>query len=152
MYSGRGYPLVVFEMNSGNIDHVGIATNDLDSNSSLWTLLGFKHTNDEVNSEQGVKIRFFESQNGGRDQTRIELLEPLNEESPIYRFIQKKGEGIQQIAISVNDIEKTIEKLKKEGIQMINEEAVDGSSGSRIAFIHPKSAGGVLIELVEHTD
>ncbi len=143
---------MVFKLNSGNVDHIGIATNDLNSNSNLWALLGFKHTNDEVNSEQGVKIRFFESQNGGRNQTRIELLEPLNEESPIYRFIQKKGEGIQQIAISVNDIEKTIEKLKKEGIQMINEEAVDGSSGSRIAFIHPKSAGGVLIELVEHTD
>ncbi len=103
-------------MDSGNIDHVGIATNDLDSNSSLWTLLGFKHTNDEVNSEQGVKIRFFESQNGGRNQTRIELLEPLNEESPIYRFIQKKGEGIQQIAISVNDIEKTIEKIEKKRV------------------------------------
>jgi len=143
---------VVFEMNSGNVDHVGIATNDLDSNSNFWALLGFKHTNDEVNSEQGVKIRFFESQNGDGNQTRIELLEPLNEDSPIYRFIQKKGEGIQQIAISVNDIEKMIQKLKNEGVQMINDEAVDGSSGSRIAFIHPKSTGGVLVELVEHTE
>ncbi len=139
-------------MSSGRIDHIGIATSNLDSNSHLWEILGFRHNKDEINEEQGVKIRFFESGTGDSKLPKIELLEPLNEESPIHRFISRNGEGIQQLAIEVNDIESMISNLISSGFTMINKTPQKGASGSLIAFVHPKSTGGILIELVEHTD
>ena len=82
--------------------------------------------------------------------TRIELLEPTASNTPVGKFIQKKGVGIQQLAISVEDISETISKLLKMGIRMINAEPQIGNGGNKIAFIHPSSSGGVLIELVEY--
>jgi methylmalonyl-CoA/ethylmalonyl-CoA epimerase len=85
----------------------------------------------------------------GEGSTRIELLEPITEGSPIDKFLASKGPGVQQIAVNVSDIESKIEELSAMGFRMINEEPVTGSSGHRVAFIHPSSCGGVLVELVE---
>ncbi len=132
-------------MSDSRIDHIGIATPNLDEHSHLWSALGFRQGEDELNTEQGVRIRFFESNTDG---ARIELLEPLGDSTPIGRFLTKNGPGIQQLAIRVNDIHETISKLTELGVQMINPEPVLGAGGHLIAFIHPRSTGGVLVELV----
>tara|TARA_A100001388_G_scaffold136151_1_gene100931 strand:+ start:76 stop:477 length:402 start_codon:yes stop_codon:yes gene_type:complete len=129
------------------IDHIGIATNSLDDHSQFWSSLGFIQRKDEVNVEQGVKIRFFEAISGG---PKIELLEPITPDSPIGKFLDKRGEGVQQIAVKTSDILSTISKLKSMGIRMINDVPVSGANGTKIAFVHPSSTGGVLVELVEH--
>ena len=136
---------MVFEMGSGRINHIGIATKSLDEAETLWSALGFTGTKDEEVAEQGVRIRHM----SGSQETRIELLEPISDDSPIGRFIEKRGEGIQQIAVDVLDMEAKIEELMSMGIRMINKTPLIGSGGSRIAFIHPSSCGGVLVELVE---
>tara|TARA_X000000368_G_scaffold405696_1_gene383127 strand:+ start:1535 stop:1942 length:408 start_codon:yes stop_codon:yes gene_type:complete len=133
----------VFEMSS--IDHIGIATESIDRSSKFWNMLGFQNSGDEVVESQGVKIRYLEGDGG----TRVELLEPLGEDTPVGRFMEKSGEGVQQVAVSVENIDGVISSLISKGVRMINEVAVEGSGGHRIAFIHPKSTGGVLVELVE---
>ena len=144
--SDHGLLRVVFDMTDG-IDHIGIATNSLDNHSQFWSSLGFIQRKDEVNVEQGVKIRFFEAVSGG---PKIELLEPLSSDSPIGKFLDKRGEGVQQIAVKTIDILSTISQLKSMGIRMINDVPVSGANGTKIAFVHPSSTGGVLVELVEH--
>ena len=129
------------------IDHIGIATNSLENHSQFWSSLGFIQGKDEVNVEQGVKIRFFEAVSGA---PKIELLEPLTPDSPIGRFLEKRGEGVQQIAVKTTDIVSTINQLQSMGIRMINDVPVSGANGTKIAFVHPFSTGGVLVELVEH--
>ena len=129
------------------IDHIGIATNSLDNHSQFWSSLGFIQGKDEVNVEQGVKIRFFEAVSGA---PKIELLEPLTPDSPIGRFLEKRGEGVQQIAVKTTDIVSTINQLQSMGIRMINDVPVSGANGTKIAFVHPSSTGGVLVELDEH--
>jgi len=133
-------------MKSGSINHIGIATLSLDEAESIWSNLGFSATNDEVIEEQGVIVRYM----SGLGNTKIELLEPISNDSPISRFINKRGIGIQQIAINVENIESKILELKSNGFKMINESPVMGSDGKMIAFIHPSSCGGVLVELVEN--
>jgi len=135
----------VFDMSTGRINHIAIATKSLDEAETLWSALGFTGTKDEEVAEQGVRIRHM----SGSQETRIELLEPISDDSPIGRFIEKRGEGIQQIAVDVLDMEAKIEELMSMGIRMINKTPLIGSGGSRIAFIHPSSCGGVLVELVE---
>ena len=142
----HGLLRVVFDMAEG-IDHIGIATNSLDAHSEFWSSLGFIQGKDELNEEQGVKIRFFQPVSGG---PKIELLEPLTPDSPIGKFLDKRGEGVQQIAVKTIDIVSTISQLKSLGIRMINEVPVRGANGTKIAFVHPSSTGGVLVELVEH--
>ena len=132
---------------SDGIDHIGIATNSLENHSQFWSSLGFIQGKDEVNVEQGVKIRFFEAASGG---PKIELLEPLTPDSPIGKFLKNKGEGVQQIAVKTTDIVSTINQLQSMGIRMINDVPVSGANGTKIAFVHPFSTGGVLVELVEH--
>ena len=119
----------------------------MDAHSQFWCSLGFIQGIDELNEEQGVKIRFFKPVSGG---AKIELLEPLTPDSPIGQFLDKRGEGVQQIAVKTIDIVSTISQLKSLGIRMINEVPVSGASGTKIAFVHPSSTGGVLVELVEH--
>ncbi len=128
-----------------SIDHIGIATESIDRSSKFWNMLGFQNSGDEVVESQGVKIRYLEGDGG----TRVELLEPLGEDTPVGRFMEKSGEGVQQVAVSVENIDGVISSLISKGVSMINEVAVEGSGGHRIAFIHPKSTGGVLVELVE---
>ena len=132
-------------MAGGTVNHIGIATPSLDESVELWSKLGFSPSEDKINEDQGVKIRYLK----GSGNTRIELLEPLSEESPVGRFIDSRGPGVQQIAIDVEDIESMIYELVGIGVRMVSEVPVIGSDGLRIAFVHPSSAGGVLIELVE---
>ena len=131
------------------LDHIGIAVNDLESGSVFWKLLGLCQGDDERNDEQGVDIRFFETD--GADAARIELLAPTGEDTPIARFLGKKGPGIQQIAFRVDiGFDRLISKLKSEGIRLINETPTEGANGSRIVFVHPSSTGGVLVELLQY--
>ena len=132
-------------MADGSVNHIGIATLSLDKSEELWSKLGFSPSVDQINQEQGVKIRFMD----GIGRTRIELLEPIGADSPVGRFIERTGPGIQQIAVNVADIKSTISELAEIGVRMVSDEPVIGSGGHQIAFIHPSSAGGVLIELVE---
>jgi len=136
-------------MSDVSVDHIGIATESIEVASGFWELLGFKHSAEHVNDEQGVRIKMLE---GSGSSTKIELLEPLGPNTPIGRFISKRGEGIQQLAINVNDIESTIKQLISSGVRMIDEQPTDGASNSIIAFVHPSSTGGVLVELVEHNN
>ena len=131
-------------MKDGTIDHIGIATSSLDESQQLWAILGFTQGDDQINSEQGVKIRFMH----GNTSTRIELLEPLGDDTPVGKFMSN-GPGVQQIAVRVADIEETISSLLIAGVKMVSEVPTLGADGHRIAFVHPSSAGGVLIELVE---
>ena len=133
------------------IDHVGIATESIEDASVFWELIGLRPGRDEVNLEQDVKIRMFYGIDGNGEKThsKVELIEAMSEKSPIARFISKKGQGIQQLAITVDDIEQTIFRLIDSGIRMINSEPTIGAEGLKIAFVHPESTGGVLVELVE---
>jgi methylmalonyl-CoA/ethylmalonyl-CoA epimerase len=132
-------------MAEGSVNHIGIATHSLDESGELWSKLGFSQSVDKVSEDQGVKIRYLQ----GTGNTRIELLEPLSKQTPVGRFIERRGPGVQQIAIDVDDIESMISDLIDIGVRMVSEDPVIGSDGRRIAFVHPSSAGGVLIELVE---
>ena len=133
------------------IDHIGIAVNSLDNRSPFWVALGLMMEEDEELPNDGVIARFF-SVNGESDiSPRIELLQPTSPDSPIGRFIEKRGEGIQQIAFRVENIEHTISVLIENGVQMIDETPRVGAHGSMIAFVHPKSTGGVLVEILQRT-
>jgi methylmalonyl-CoA/ethylmalonyl-CoA epimerase len=131
------------------VDHIGIAVSNLDSGSTFWKILGLEQEGDEINEEQGVNIRFFGTQQGEQG-TRIELLSPTAEDTPIGRFLDKHGPGVQQIAFRVDNLESILAKLKSEGIRLINETPTAGAHGSKIAFVHPSSTGGVLVELLEY--
>jgi len=128
------------------IDHIGIATNSIVDAVPFWEALGFTSAGEGVVEDQGVKIRYMMNDS----EARIELLEPIGADTPVGRFIESKGAGIQQLAISVDDINQTISNLVEMGIRMINTEPQIGHGGNKIAFVHPSSSGGVLVELVEH--
>ena len=133
------------------IDHIGIATKDIEKASNFWVQVGLEAGSDHINEEQDVKIRMFygRDKEGKKTHSKVELIEALSESSPIAKFIDKKGVGIQQLAVSVDDIDLVISNLIKAGVRMINSEATIGAGGHRIAFVHPESTGGVLVELVE---
>ena len=133
------------------IDHIGIAVSDLETGSKFWRLIGLEQGEDELNEEQGVNIRFFGSKQEAKA-PQIELLSPTSEDTPIGRFLEKKGPGIQQIAFQVDDLQSLLDKLKSEGIRLINETPTKGAHGSQIAFVHPSSTGGVLVELLQYDD
>ena len=133
-------------MGKGSVNHIGIATDSLDNTAKVWEALGFTHGDDEVVESQGVKIRYMR----GDGETNIELLEPLSADSPVGKFLSVRGPGVQQIAVNVPDLVSKIYQLKGMGIRMINDEPILGSNGHKIAFIHPSSCGGVLVELVEY--
>ena len=135
------------------IDHIGIATNSLDEGSRFWNLIGLSNNlPDELVSDQGVTTRFFETSKDYSDTQSppmIELLEPTGNDTPIGKFIEKRGIGIQQLCLRVENIEKVINHLINNGIRMIDAEPRLGSHGALIAFVHPKSTGGVLVELAQ---
>ncbi len=127
------------------IDHIGIAVKDIDKVLNLYKdIFGLELEKIEVVKDQKVKIAFLPI-----GSSKLELLEPIDSKNPLANYIEKKGESIQHIAFSVNDIEKALEKLKQNGIKLIDETPRIGASGVKIAFIHPKSTYGVLIELCE---
>ena len=137
------------------IDHIGIATNSLDEGSKFWNLIGLSNNSpDELVADQGVTTRFFETSkdnSGTESPPMIELLEPTGKDTPIGNFIEKRGIGIQQLCLRVENIEKVISHLINNGIRMIDAEPRLGSHGALIAFVHPKSTGGVLVELAQKT-
>ena len=145
----HGFHQVVFRMS--RIDHIGIATNDISKASEFWLMIGLQQGEDHINLEQDVKIRMFHGngENGFKTHSKVELIEALSEKSTIARFIARRGEGIQQLAISVNDIEHMVTELTNNGVRMITPKPTIGAGGSKIAFVHPESTGGVLVELVE---
>lgn len=139
-------------MNFGpiHVDHIGIAVNGLEEGSSFWRLLGLiENPDDELVEDQGVTTRFFSTSNQTDTDhpTLIELLEPTSEDTPIGRFISKKGTGIQQLCFRVGDLNGLIQHLIENDIHMIDQVPRKGSGGKMIAFVHPKSTGGVLVEL-----
>ncbi len=127
------------------IEHIGIAVNSLEEASIVYEkLLGIPAYKYEEVISEGVKTAFFK--NGSN---KIELLEATNIESPIAKFIDKKGEGIHHIAFEVDDIKAEISRLKKEGFVVLNEIPKRGADNKWVAFLHPKSTNGVLIELCQ---
>ncbi len=127
------------------IDHIGIAVKNLDEALKFYEeVLGIKCVGTEVVEEQKVRTAFLPI-----GDTEVELLEATDEDSPIAKFIEKRGEGIQHIAYRVDDIEKALEEVKAKGIRLIDEKPRKGAGGAKIAFLHPKSTYGVLIELCE---
>lgn len=124
------------------IDHIGIAVNSIEEASKFYTALGLQSQGIEEVDEQKVKVAFFPC-----GDSEVELLESTSPEGPIAKFIEKKGEGIQHIAFRVENIEEAIAEMMAKGIRMIDETPRYGAGGAKIAFIHPKSTGGVLVEL-----
>ena len=130
------------------IDHVGIAALTLDQGSRFWELLGLVSSgDDEVVEDQGVITRFFPLAGINDDTTNIEILEATGENTPIGRFLSKRGPGIQQLCLAVDDLESMIEHLLENQIMMIDSTPRKGAHDSLIAFVHPKSTGGILVEL-----
>jgi methylmalonyl-CoA/ethylmalonyl-CoA epimerase len=129
------------------IDHIGIAVADLDEAIAWYgEAFGLVATHTEVNEEQGVREAMLSAGDGG---AAIQLLAPLRPDSAIGRFLDRNGPGIQQMAYRVVDIEATSAALRAQGKRLLYPEPRRGTAGSRINFVHPKDAGGVLVELVE---
>ena len=127
------------------IEHIGIAVKDIEKSNELFaSLFGEKHYKIEDVLSEGVKTSFFQI-----GPNKIELLEASNPNSPISKFIEKKGEGIHHIAFSVTNINKEIDRLKKEGFTILNETPKKGADNKLVSFLHPKSTNGVLIELCQ---
>jgi len=128
------------------VDHIGVAVKNLDESVKLWqSLLGAKLGVVEEIKERGVKVAHLEFEAG----PTVELVASLREDSPIERFIEKKGEGIHHFSFIVEGIESCMEMLKEKGAQFVQDQPQKGAEGSLIAFIHPDSLNGVLIELKE---
>ena len=127
------------------VDHIGIAVSSLKEAIPFYTdLLQLELIGMEEVESQKIRVAFIKA-----GETKLELLEPISEESVIAKFIEKHGQGIHHIAFGVNSIEERIHELKTNGIRMIDEQPRIGAGGASIAFIHPKSTGSVLLELCE---
>ena len=126
------------------IDHLGIAVKSLDAAKSFYEKLGMAVSAEETVAAEGVKLVMVPV-----GESRFELLEPLSEDSTIAKFIAKRGEGLHHVSLRVQDLAVAVEKLKKDGVQLVSEEIKIGAGGHRYVFVHPSSAGGVLLELVE---
>ena len=131
------------------LDHIGIACDNLDESSNFWNLLGLIQGEDELVEDQGVTTRFFSTTEGDPSAPKIELLEPTSEDTPIGKFLAKRGPGVQQVCFRVENLEQMISLLLENNIKMIDTSPRKGAHGAMIAFVHPKSAGGVLVELAE---
>ena len=127
------------------VDHIGIAVKNLDEAVNFYeNILGLKAAGTEIVEEQKVKVAFLQV-----GDSEVELLESTEEDGAIAKFIAKNGEGVQHIAYRVDDIEAAIAEMKEKGIRMIDEKPRYGAGGAKIAFCHPKSTFGVLIELTQ---
>jgi methylmalonyl-CoA/ethylmalonyl-CoA epimerase len=125
------------------IDHLGIAVSSLDEGLALWgDLLGLQPAGAETVAEQGVRTAFL---NVG--ETRLELLEPTGPDTPVGRFLAKRGPGLHHICFLVEDLEAALRRLQSRGMRLVDEQPRDGVQGSKVAFLHPASTGGVLVEL-----
>ncbi|MFT6165756.1 MAG: methylmalonyl-CoA/ethylmalonyl-CoA epimerase [Vicingaceae bacterium] len=127
------------------IEHLGIAVKDIKASAKMYeVLLGKPSYKTEVVESEGVSTMFFQI-----GDSKIELLEATNPESSIAKFIEKKGEGVHHIAYDVSDIDAELERLKAEGFELIHKTPKDGADNKIIAFLHPRSTGGVLVELCQ---
>ncbi len=129
------------------INHLGIATKNIAHALKFWEdALGLENIHSEVVEDQKVRVAMLTV-----GESRIELLEPTGDDSPITKFLDKRGGGIHHIAVEVDDIEASLAKLKDKGMRLIDEVPRIGAEGCRVAFVHPSSANGVLLELVQTT-
>ena len=129
-------------------EHIGIATRSLDEALGVWRdALGLEVVHTEVVEEQKVRVAMLPV-----GEPRIELLEPTADDSPVAKFLEKRGAGIHHVAVRVDDIRAALARLKESGARLIDEAPRVGANNCLVAFVHPSSAGGVLLELVEHTD
>jgi methylmalonyl-CoA/ethylmalonyl-CoA epimerase len=129
------------------INHLGIATKGIDDALKFWSdALGLDNVHTEVVEDQKVRVAMLPI-----GETRIELLEPISDDSPISKFLEKRGGGIHHIAVEVDDINTALARLKEQGVRLIDENPRIGAEGCLVAFVHPSSANGVLLELVQTT-
>jgi methylmalonyl-CoA epimerase len=129
----------------GRIDHIGVAVDDLDEAISLYSeRLGMPVQHRETVEEQGVEAVLL-----GVGESHVELLRPLSPESAVGRFLERNGPGLHHVAYGTDDIASTLDAVREAGLRLIDEQPRTGIRGSRVAFVHPKSTGGVLTELVE---
>jgi methylmalonyl-CoA/ethylmalonyl-CoA epimerase len=126
------------------VDHIGIAVKDLAEAMKFYEAMGLKCTSTEVVEEQKVKVAFFPC-----GDSEVELLESTSPDGPIAKYIEKNGPGIQHLAFKVDNIEKALAELKEKGFRLIDEKPRYGAGGAKIAFVHPKTSFGVLVELSE---
>lgn len=127
------------------IDHIGVAVSNIDEAKKLYEeVFGLEVSGIEVVEEQKVKVAFIPTGN-----SKIELLESTDPEGPVAKYLAKRGEGIQHMALRVTNITKALEEVKSKGIRVIDEQPRYGAGGAKIAFLHPKDTNGVLIELCE---
>ena len=127
------------------VDHIGIAVRSIDEALPFYTeTLKLEFLGLEEVDSQGVKVAFIKA-----GETKLELLEPISEESPIAKFIEKRGEGLHHVALGVDSIQERITEMKEQGIRMLQDEPKIGAGGAHVAFMHPKSAGGILYEFCE---
>ena len=136
--------MVNMEISGAVLDHIGIAVKQIEDALKTYKLLGIVPGHREVVSDQGVELQMLPV-----GEARLELLQPMNADSPVSKFIQKKGEGLHHIALKVPDITAALESCREEGIRLIDNQPRLGAGGCMIAFVHPASTGGVLVELVE---
>jgi methylmalonyl-CoA/ethylmalonyl-CoA epimerase len=130
------------------INHIGIAVKSLDASAPFYRdTLGMAFEGTEEVAEQKVRVAFFVV-----GESRVELLEPTSDDSPVAKFIEKNGEGIHHLAYEVDDIEKALTDLRDTGVRLIDETPRRGAHGTSIAFLHPKATGGVLTELCQPAD
>lgn len=127
------------------INHLGIATKGIDEALAFWSdALGLENVHTEVVEDQKVRVAMLPI-----GESRVELLEPTSEDSPISKFLEKRGGGIHHIAVEVDDIEASLSQLKAKGMRLIDDAPRIGAEGCLVAFVHPSSANGVLLELVQ---
>ena len=127
------------------INHLGIVTKGIDEALKFWSdALGLENVHTEIVEDQKVRVAMLPI-----GESRIELLEPTSEDSPISKFLEKRGPGIHHIAVEVDDIAASLAKLKSQGMRLIDEEPRIGAEGCLVAFVHPGATGGVLLELVQ---
>ena len=135
------------------VDHVGIAVADLDAAIAWYhDHLGMILVHEEINEDQGIREAMLSVRGAPTASAQVQLMAPLDESSVIAKFLDKRGPGIQQLAYRVSDLDTLTERLRKQGIRLLYDAPRRGTANSRINFIHPRDAGGVLIELVEPAD
>ena len=131
-----------------SLDHLAIAVRSLDDSSSFWSaLLGEKESGREEVPAEGVRVAFF-----GEGDGRIELLEPTDPDSAVGRYLESRGPGLHHVCLAVSDLDAALERAEEAGAEPIPPRTREGAGGSRVAFLRPSSADGVLVELAEHGD
>jgi methylmalonyl-CoA epimerase len=127
------------------VNHVGIAAKNLEERLRFWSdALGMRVAGRETVESEGVRIVFLPA-----GESRVELLEPTRSDSPVARFLEKRGEGIHHLTLEVDDVQEVLDRIRAHGLPMLDEAPRPGASGSRVAFLHPQASGGVLVELIE---